>query len=84
MAADVALAERAEQRVAERVNHHIAVGVRDHAAIVGNAHAAEHDMIALAERMHVESLAYAHLPGHRSLLRALQYARRGLQDPRRG
>ena len=57
-------AERAEHRIAERVNHHIAVRVRHHAAMVRNAHAAEHDVIAVAEGMHVEPLAYPHPIGH--------------------
>jgi hypothetical protein len=84
MTTDITLAERAEHSVAERVNHHIAVGVRDDTATVGNAHAAEHDMIAVAERVYVEPLAYAHFTGHRSILRALQYARRHRQVGRAG
>jgi hypothetical protein len=48
-----------EQRVAQRVDRHVAVGMRLHAALEGNAHAAEHEMVALAEGVHVETAADA-------------------------
>ena len=63
MTADVALAERPQHGIAQRMDHHVAVGVRDDAAVVGNAHAAEHDVVAVAERMHVETLADSHFAG---------------------
>ena len=61
MLADVAVAHGAEQRVAQRVNHHVAVRVRDDALRMGDAHAAEHDMIARAEGVHVHALSDSHV-----------------------
>ena len=84
MPADVALAERAEHRVAKRMNHHIAVGVRDDAAVCRAMRTPPSiDMIAVAERMHVEPLADSHFAGIVRLSAAFQYARRGIEILRR-
>ncbi len=60
MPADVAVAQRPEDGIAERVDHDVAVRVRHNAAGMRDAHAAEHDMVALAEGVHVESLPNSH------------------------
>ncbi len=67
MHADVAQRQRAQQGVAERVDHHVAVGMREHAAIVRYAHAAHHHVVALAEGVHVVTLADAEIVAHRSV-----------------
>ena len=57
--ADVALGERAEHRVGQRVQHDVAVGMREHAALGRDPDAAEPDVVALGEGMHVEARADA-------------------------
>ena len=61
MHADVAVAERAEDGVDQRVQHHVGVGMAGQAARMRDAHAAEHDVIAVAELVHVEAEAGAHV-----------------------
>src|SRR3546814_6940901 len=56
MLADITQRQRAEQGIAQRVDHHIAIGMRDDTGIMGDPHAAQHHMIARAERMHVVAL----------------------------
>ena len=67
MPADVAVAQRAQHGIAERVNDDVAVRVRNHALWMRDPHTAQHDVIAFAEGMHVESLS----DSHRHLLRHL-------------
>src|SRR5699024_7899354 len=52
----------AQQGVAKRVDDDVAIGMRHHTALVRHAHASQHHMVAFAEGMDVESLAYAHVP----------------------
>ncbi len=59
MRADVALAERAIERVGERVQRHVGVGMAGERAIVRDADAAEPDVIAGREGVDVETLADA-------------------------
>ena len=59
MDADIAVAQGPEQRVGERVQDDVAVGMGRDAALVRNAHAAEPDVIAGRESVHVESGADA-------------------------
>ena len=61
MTADVAIGERAEDRVGDRVHQHVGVGMADEALIVRNLDAAEPDMIAGAEGMDVIALAGPHI-----------------------
>ena len=60
MLADVALAQRTEQRVAQRVQQHVAVGVRHDALRVWNRNAAESDRIARTEGVYVVAVPDAH------------------------
>ena len=55
--ADVAVGERAEDGVDQRMQADIAVGMGQKALGVRHAHAADHDMVALAEGMHVVARA---------------------------
>ena len=57
MGADVAVAERAVERVGERVQADVGVGMAGEALVVGNAHAAEPDVVAGREGVDVEALA---------------------------
>ena len=67
MHADVAVGERAEDGVDQRMQHHIGVGMAGNATAVRDAHAAEPDVIAVGELMHVGAGARAHVAerGHR-------------------
>ena len=60
MLADVAQCQRAEHRIAQGMQGHVAIAVRFDAAIMRDAHAAQHDVVARAESMHVETLADPH------------------------
>ena len=57
MLADVAVGERAEDRIDERMQRHVGVGMAGQPAVVRDLHAAEHDVIAVAEGVHVEAVA---------------------------
>ena len=59
MGADVAVAERAIDRVGERVQADVGVGMAGEARVVRNAHAAEPDVVAGREGVDVEALADA-------------------------
>ena len=59
--ADIAVGERAENGVDQRMQRHIGVRMPGHAARMRDAHAAEHDMIAVGEGVHVEAVAGAHI-----------------------
>ncbi len=59
MISDVAGAERAQYCVGERVQPGIGIGMADQRLLVRHAHAAQPDVIAGPERMHVEALAGA-------------------------
>ena len=61
MLADVAEAERPEQRVAQRVQRDVAIGMRAHPAHVRNAHAAQHHVIAGLESVHVVAGTHPHV-----------------------
>ena len=51
MHADVAVGERAEDRVGQRMQHHVGIGMAgERRASCGNAHAAEHDVVAVGRR----------------------------------
>src|SRR5690606_25764217 len=58
--ADIAQRHRAEQCIAERMQQHVAIGMRQQAALMWNPHAAERDEVALAEAMHVVTVADTH------------------------
>ena len=57
MLADIAVADRAEQRVRQRVQHHVGVGMAFELVRVRNFHPAEPDMIAVAEAVNVKACA---------------------------
>ena len=59
--ADVAVGERAEHRIGQRVQRHVGVGMADDAAACGNAHAAQHHVVAVAERWTSKPDARAHV-----------------------
>ncbi len=61
MGADVAVAERAVERVGKRVQADVGVGVAGQALVVRNAQAAEPDVIAGGEGVDVEALADPHV-----------------------
>ena len=61
MRADVAVGERAEDRVGERMQRDVGVGMAGERVRVRDAHAAERDMVAGAERVHVDAGAGAHV-----------------------
>ena len=65
MRADIALGQRAVERVGQRVQPDIGVGMPREAALMRHPHAAQPDMIARAEAVHVEAVACADLAcGH--------------------
>ena len=53
MRADIAVGQRAEDRIDQRVQADIAIGMREKAPGVRHAHAADHHMIAVAKGMNV-------------------------------
>lgn len=59
MHADVALGQRAVDRIGQRMHAHIGVRMADQPAMVRHAHPAEPHMIAGPEGMHVEAVAGA-------------------------
>ena len=61
MHADVAVGERAEDGVGQRVQDHIGVGMAGERLGVRDLDAAEGDVIARPEGMHVEAGADAHV-----------------------
>ena len=65
MGADVPIGQGAEERVGQGVQDHVAVRMADEPRSCGNAHAAEPDVIAIAEGVHVEARAEAGHIGHR-------------------
>ena len=69
MRADVAVGERAENGVDQRMQRDVGVGMSGHAARMRNADAAEHDVIAVGEGVHVEAVADAHV-GQRGAMRS--------------
>src|SRR4051794_2386438 len=64
MRTDIAIRQRAEDRVDQRVQADIAVGMRQKTFAVRHAHAADHHMIAVAERMHVVAGAGPYIAEH--------------------
>ena len=62
---DIAGADRSEQRISQRVQADIGVGMADEPGIMRDRDAADHDVIAGAERMHVETLADPDISGSR-------------------
>ena len=76
MRADVAVGERAVDRVGERVQRDVRVGVAAERLRVRHADAAKPDMVAGREGVHVETLADAGLAR-----RAREPRFRGAQDP---
>ncbi len=71
-------AQRAEDRIDQRMQHDVGVGMAGDAAVMGDAHAAEPDVIAGGELMHVEAEAGAHVAERGELrgLRAREILRR--------
>ena len=61
MRADIAVGQRAENGVGQRVQAHIGVGMAGELVRVRDAHAAQHDMIAGREGVHVDAGAGAHV-----------------------
>ncbi len=70
--ADVAIAERAQDGIAKSMDHHVTVRMRHHALGISDFHAAQHDMIAFPEGVHIESLTNPHCRHRSALLRTLQ------------
>ena len=58
MAAEVALAQRTEDRVGQRMGGDVGVGVPVEPRVMGNRYAAELERAARAHRMEVEALPY--------------------------
>ena len=69
--ADIAVGQRAEDGVDQRVQADIAVGMGEKASGVRHAHAADHQMIAVAEGMHVVAGAGPDIAEHCSEARFL-------------
>ena len=61
MRADVAVGERAEQRVGHRMQHDVGIGMAAQLLPVRDAHAAEHHVVAGGESVHVDAGAGAHV-----------------------
>ena len=59
MCADIAVGERAEDGVDQRMQHDVGIRMSGQARGMRDADAAEHDMIAVAKGMHVETRAGA-------------------------
>ena len=59
MGADIAFGQRAENGVGNGVQQDVGVGMADEPPVVRNVHAAEPDMVAVAEGVHIEPLAGA-------------------------
>ena len=64
MRTDIAVRQRAEDRVDQRMEADIAVGMREKAAAVRHAHAADHQMIAVAEGVNVVAVAGPDIAEH--------------------
>jgi hypothetical protein len=64
MLADIAKRKCAQHRIAERMQNHIAIGMGHQTLLMGNSHTTQYDMIAAAEGMYVETVAYAHVISH--------------------
>ena len=64
---DVAIRERAQNGVDQRMQHHVGVGMPGQPLHMRDAHAAERDMIAGPERVHVVTEAGAHIGEGRKL-----------------
>ena len=62
MLADVAEGGGAEQRVADGVQQDVGIGVAVEAFLVLDLDAADHELAAQHQRMHVEALADSHAP----------------------
>ena len=73
--ADIAVADRAEQRVGQRMEADIGVGMADEAPVVRDLDAAEPDGVARAEGMHVETLGRCASPSPR------EHPFRGVESP---
>jgi hypothetical protein len=58
---DIAFGERAQDGVDQRMQRHVGVGMSGHTPRMRNTHPAEHDVIAVGEGVHVESVADAHV-----------------------
>ena len=67
--ADVAVGERAEDRIGQRVKSNVGVGMADQAAVMGNRHAAERHAAARTEGVDVVTGADADLAQARALPR---------------
>ena len=59
MRADIAVGERAEDRIDQRVQHDIGIRMAGQSAIMRDPHAAQRHVIAVAEGVHVEAHAGA-------------------------
>ena len=61
MRADVAVGDGAEDRIHDRMKHNVGIRMSGESAVVRNLHAAEPDVIAAGERMHVVARSDAHV-----------------------
>ena len=66
---DIALGERPQDRVHQRMQRNVRIRMSGDAARVRNAHARQHDVIAVAERVHVETASGTHIAERRHLQR---------------
>src|SRR5699024_8465509 len=57
---DIAQCQRPEHCIAQSMDHHVTIGMRHHTAVMRHAHPAQHDVITVAEVVHVDPLPYAH------------------------
>ena len=61
MNADIALGERAQDRVNECVQHDIGIGMAGQGAVMGYAHAAQRNVVAFSEGVNIEAKSGAHI-----------------------
>jgi hypothetical protein len=64
--ADVAVSERAEDGIDQRMQRNVGIGMSGEPARMRDAHAAKHDVIAVAEGVHVEAISGAHVGERRN------------------
>ena len=58
---DVAIGKRAQQRIDQSMQNNVSVGMSGEPARMRDPDASEHDMIAVAESVHIETIAGAHI-----------------------
>ena len=59
LAAEIAFAERAEDRIGQRMRRHVGIGMAPQAAVMRNLDTAEYQPASCFQRMEIEALANA-------------------------